>query len=58
MSPSVTHSDGIPVIVESGKDDVPQVNGVALKVLPDEYYRARLSTMAMNRTFDGSMLLV
>lgn len=50
MSPIVTHSDGIPVAVESGKA---ADRDVAARTLPDEYFRARLSNTAKNRASDG-----
>lgn len=56
MAPTISHSDGVPVVLDTpvnGKHGA-AASSVRARALPDEYFHARLSTLARNRTHDGS----
>lgn len=58
MSSNLKHADGAPVALDSTVSGNVPVDGVSAKVLPYEYYKARLSDLANNRAHDGSMLFI
>ena len=58
MSSNLKQADGTPVALDSTVAGGAHVDGVSAKVLPYEYYKARLSDLANNRAHDGSMLFI
>ncbi len=52
----ITHSDGVPIVRIDASGEKGDSTTSPTHVLPNEFYTARLSVIARNRTIEGSKL--